>query len=184
MNEGANSLNAVLNQKLSTLRAELQLLREQREKMGGGFAKLAVTRQEIKKEWEKIKYHYLKVKRGCKKRVLIVDDEPTIRSSFNLVFKKIYQVFTAVNGQDGLFQFKLHAPDIIITDLNMPVLSGVKMINQIRASDNKVKIIGYSSFDNEWSRNLMLKAGANRCLSKPASFNCIEALIEELLTGL
>ena len=64
-----------------------------------------------------------------KNRVLVVDDDESIRELFTLLLRKEgYEVTAAENGFDGLLKLKLLVPDVIISDLNMPKMSGSEMI--------------------------------------------------------
>jgi len=68
------------------------------------------------------------------KKILIVDDSETIREmlSFTLVGAK-FDVVQAVNGAEGLKKLEGVTPDLIVTDLNMPVMDGLTFIRNARA---------------------------------------------------
>jgi PAS domain S-box-containing protein len=79
--------------------------------------------------------------------VLYVEDEEHIRDSMNTVFTKLFKkVVMATNGQDGYDKFRLHTQkniyfDIVISDINMPDMNGLDMIEKIREIDKDIPIV-------------------------------------------
>jgi PAS domain S-box-containing protein len=79
--------------------------------------------------------------------ILYVEDDPMIRNSMQIVFEKLFKhTVIATNGQDGYDRFKLHYErnlhfDIIISDINMPVMNGLEMIEKIRKINEHIPII-------------------------------------------
>lgn len=70
---------------------------------------------------------------NTKARLLIVDDEPSIRSSMALVLAEIgYHVRSAEDGLSALHELRNDVPDILITDLNMPGMSGFELLAVVR----------------------------------------------------
>lgn len=79
--------------------------------------------------------------------LLFVENEEGIRNNLNeilsLYFKKVY---IAVDGEDGYEQYQQHKPDLIITDIKMPQLSGIEMIQRIRQDDSQTDIVIVSAY--------------------------------------
>jgi YesN/AraC family two-component response regulator len=76
--------------------------------------------------------------------ILYVEDDDITRNTAVMLLKKKYPSLTfhtAVNGKDGLESFKENRPDIVITDILMPVMDGVQMAKEIKAVDSDVRII-------------------------------------------
>ena len=67
-----------------------------------------------------------------KERILIIDDELDIRDVLNLSLSEYYTIFAATNGKEGLEMVKTKNPDLIITDYNMPVMSGPEFCRHLR----------------------------------------------------
>jgi diguanylate cyclase (GGDEF)-like protein len=67
-----------------------------------------------------------------KERILLIDDDPDIRDVLNLSLSEYYTTFEASNGKEGLEMVKTKNPDLIITDYNMPVMSGPEFCKQLR----------------------------------------------------
>ncbi len=74
--------------------------------------------------------------------VLFVDDEILTRDKIsNMLGREVRDLYLAENGREGLELFKSRKPDVIITDIIMPVMDGLEMARAIRAVDSKVPII-------------------------------------------
>jgi len=83
--------------------------------------------------------------RPLKHRVLIVDDEESIRVVFaQLLQREGYEVDTAENGFDALLQLKQFIPDVIISDLNMPKMSGFEFLSVVRRRFPNISVIAAS----------------------------------------
>jgi signal transduction histidine kinase/FixJ family two-component response regulator len=107
---------------------------------------------------------------GAKRKVLVVDDRWENRSVILNMLNPIgFEVYEAVNGQDGLDKARTILPDAIITDLTMPIFDGYELLQKLRQdADCKdiVTIVSSASvFDSD--RQKSLEAGANDFLPKP-----------------
>jgi len=66
--------------------------------------------------------------------VLVIDDEYYVRDSIAAYLEDVgYRVLKAVNGQDGLEVFRREMPDVVLTDLRMPLLDGFGLLEVVRA---------------------------------------------------
>jgi len=69
----------------------------------------------------------------AQRQILIVDDDPTIRTCLTVLLESVgYDVATAVDGVEALLLINESAPDILISDLNMPRMSDVDLLSEIR----------------------------------------------------
>jgi two-component system, cell cycle sensor histidine kinase and response regulator CckA len=90
--------------------------------------------------------------------ILFVDDEPMVRDvAAKSLAVKGYSVLTAVGGEEGLRLFKEHRGtiDIVVTDINMPDMSGPDMVEAIRRESSKVNILFISGNHDglpEWAQ--------------------------------
>ena len=76
------------------------------------------------------------------KKIMVVDDEPNIRNLLlDVLSEKGYKVTLAKDGQDSLDQLRHHRFDLLITDIEMPRLDGIGLINRMRRRGRKEKII-------------------------------------------
>lgn len=112
-------------------------------------------------------------------RVLVVDDNPDLRSYVSGILKQQgYQVWTARNGAEGFEQAKQHHPSLIVTDLMMPIVSGLDMIRMIRSQEELkgIPVILLTAKADEDTRIEGAERGADAYLAKP--FNDRELLAE------
>ncbi|MDF5714473.1 MAG: MASE1 domain-containing protein [Rhizonema sp. NSF051] len=117
---------------------------------------------------------------GEKRKILIVDDSWENRSVvLNLLEPIGFELCQACNGQQGLDKTVEFQPDLIITDLVMPVMDGFAMIQNLRSSSEfpKMVIIASSASVFEVDRQKALDAGCNNFLTKPVY---AEDLLEQL----
>ncbi|MGA3082347.1 MAG: response regulator transcription factor [Terracidiphilus sp.] len=107
-------------------------------------------------------------------RILIIDDEPQITRVLRAALSaQAFDVRTANDPEEGLLLFKEWTPDLVISDLMMPGMSGVEVCRSIRAH-SAVPILILSVRDHERSKIEALDAGADDYVTKP--FNIQELL--------
>ncbi len=118
-------------------------------------------------------------------RILVVDDSPAVlRMSANILNKRGYTTFTAMDGQQGLNILAKHEVDIVLTDLNMPVKNGIELAreirNDLRLQDLPLIMITTEQNDNE--KQAARDAGINIFLTKPFKpkelLECIDSLLQ------
>jgi CheY-like chemotaxis protein len=111
--------------------------------------------------------------------ILIVDDEPSIRDFLAVVLNdEGFRVSTAGNGQEALDLAKQAPPDVVLTDLMMPVADGYELIDNIRAHQIPVRaIIAMSAMSIAGQRS----PNADLFVSKPFDveliLNCVQSLL-------
>ncbi len=107
---------------------------------------------------------------GERKQILIVDDRWENRSLFiNLLSSIGFELIEAENGQDGLEKAIMSQPDLIISDINMPIMNGWQMLKEVRKQDklkNTLFII-CSVITSEYDSPKAIQAGASYFLNKP-----------------
>jgi CheY-like chemotaxis protein len=80
-----------------------------------------------------------------KHRLLVVDDEPGVRKSLAMLLAaEGYMVATAEDGFDALLQMKQALPDVIVSDLNMPRMSGFEFLSVVRRRFPQVSVVASS----------------------------------------
>lgn len=117
------------------------------------------------------------------KKIVLAEDNSTL--SLLLKFrleKEGYKLLTAEDGKKAIEQIEEHKPDLILTDIMMPFISGLEVISHVRNKlDMQIPIIVFSSAGQE---EIVLKAfnlGANDFMSKPFSPNELVIRIKRLL---
>ena len=110
--------------------------------------------------------------------VLIVEDENEIRILVALLFElEQFTVYQATNGRAGLETFLDHRDEIVllITDLGLPEMGGLELVQKLREAKPTLKIIGTSGFGRQNIRDELLKAGGDEFVPKPFA---VEELIK------
>lgn len=117
-------------------------------------------------------------------RILIIDDEPVIRTIVRQILEDAgFAVIEAENGQIGARLFREQRPDLVITDMMMPVQGGMETIKELRRDFPEVKIIAISGGSPRAGSSLALarEVGAQRTLRKPFSVEELRGAIDDLL---
>jgi two-component system NtrC family sensor kinase len=101
-------------------------------------------------------------------KLLLIDDEPDILRVLGISLKADgYEVIPALNGTEGLDAFSRHKPSIVITDIKMPGMDGIEVLERIKAIDPDTEVIiitGHGDIDNAIES---LKYGASDFINKP-----------------
>lgn len=105
-------------------------------------------------------------------KVLYVEDDDATREELAFYLKKrVGKLYIARNGEEGLKQFELNRPHIVITDSRMPVMDGITMSAKIREIDKEVSIIVTTAFSDV---DVVIKAidmGVNKYILKPVAID-------------
>lgn len=116
---------------------------------------------------------------------LVVEDSPTMRQliSFSLKRFKNARILEAVDGVDALKKLSGERIDLILTDINMPVMDGLKLVALVRqnAQLKDIPIIIITTEGAEEDRERGLALGANAYISKPIQSSHLIKTITELL---
>jgi two-component system, OmpR family, KDP operon response regulator KdpE len=100
--------------------------------------------------------------------VLVVDDEPSLRKAIRMSLAASgFAVEEAESGKDAVTAVRRRQFDIVLLDVNMPDMSGVKVCRQIRALAIRVGIVMVTVRDSEEDKVLALEAGADDYVTKP-----------------
>ncbi len=116
-------------------------------------------------------------------KVLIVEDEEILRGLLTEVFENAgYVVASATNGAEALCQLSHQQPDIVLTDLMMPVMDGLEFCNRARLTSD-VPIMVPSSLAEEQGRTASLLAGATAYARKSTAMEEILRQADNILAG-
>ncbi|HTQ00162.1 MAG TPA: response regulator [Casimicrobiaceae bacterium] len=118
------------------------------------------------------------------KKILIADDEPNIVVSLEFLMKqKGYAVKVVSNGKDALDAIADFAPDLVLLDVMMPVLSGYELAQKVRANPAwaGIRIIMLSAKGRDVEVTKGMAVGADAYVTKPFSTKDLVAKVEELL---
>ena len=120
------------------------------------------------------------------KRILLAEDnDVSAMVAMDYLESSGYEVVRAVNGSEVLELLKSFNPDLILMDMQMPVLSGLEVTGRIRQMPayQDVPIIALTALAMKGDRERCLAAGATEYLSKPINFKTLIGAIEGLLDG-
>ena len=118
------------------------------------------------------------------KKVLVIDDEAHIRRVLEVKLKnRGYQVLMAKNGQEGIDIIKEHQPDIVITDINMPIVDGKTLCEKTNGlkKDRTFLTIIITARINPEERDWISKMQDTRFFEKPFSPAKIVDAIEQYI---
>jgi signal transduction histidine kinase/CheY-like chemotaxis protein len=121
---------------------------------------------------------------GEQLKVLVVDDRWENRSVIVSLLEPLgFEVVEATNGQEGWERAIAHHPDLIITDLMMPVMDGYQLLKQIRESDELKDVIAIASSASVFESNQQaaIDVGANVFLSKPVQADLLLQTLQQQL---
>jgi len=114
-------------------------------------------------------------------KIVIADGHEIFRDGFNLIFRNIdevKQIAEASNGKDLIEIVRKSQPDVVITDIHMPVMNGIEATGYITANFSSVKVIGLAMFNEISDVVEMLAAGAHGYLLKNADKSeVVEAIL-------
>ena len=116
--------------------------------------------------------------------ISIVDDDESVREATKALVRSMgYDAFTFASAEEFLDSNQVHDASCIITDLQMPGLSGVELQKRLIAEGCRVPVIFVTAFPNERTRKDVLDAGAIGYLSKPFSDESLVQCLERALPG-
>ncbi|RUR74079.1 ATP-binding protein [Chlorogloeopsis fritschii PCC 9212] len=121
---------------------------------------------------------------GVIRKVLVVDDRWENRSVLNSLLEPIgFEVVEAINGQEGLDKAVTENPDLIVTDLVMPIVDGFEMLRHLRqlSQFKDTPVIASSASVFEADQFKSVDAGANEFLPKPIEAESLLLLIQRYL---
>jgi two-component system, cell cycle sensor histidine kinase and response regulator CckA len=119
--------------------------------------------------------------------VLVVDDELAIREATREILElNQYRVLTAADGREAMNVFLKERENVrlVLTDVMMPVMSGIALVRALRGLEPGVKVIAASGLDHDGKRNELAALGVSEVLMKPyAPTQLLAAMRRQLSTG-
>ncbi|HNT80583.1 MAG TPA: response regulator [Bacteroidia bacterium] len=121
------------------------------------------------------------------KNILVVDDEPDVKFLFDLRFRKeikqglinfIY-VHSAQEALSHLHDFALLPDKLILSDINMPGMSGFELLEKVLEEVPKMHVIMITAYGDKANETKAQKMGAKEFVTKPVDFNFLRKLIFE-----
>jgi two-component system, chemotaxis family, chemotaxis protein CheY len=121
---------------------------------------------------------------GAAPNVLIVEDDAATRRLYKFMLTNGgYPVLEAEDGVAALEQLARHHCDLVITDMNMPRMDGMELIQSIRRDYNDVYVILITAFGTPDTEKQARRIGANDYLAKPFDFEELERRVRAFFEG-
>ncbi len=121
------------------------------------------------------------------KTILLVDDEPAWLEAMQMVLKEEgYKAVAVTSGEEALRRLQTQKPDLIMTDVRMPVMNGFDLYERIKENPKlaTIPIVFMSSIDDYYAKQTAKELGANGYLTKPSFTEDLKKSLENLLKEL
>ncbi|HUJ22940.1 MAG TPA: response regulator [Bryobacteraceae bacterium] len=118
------------------------------------------------------------------KKVLVADDNPVSRELIREILEtEDYEVIEAGNGREALEKLRQHQPDLALVDIQMPVLDGKGLIQELRADPefSRLPVAALTAYAMQGDREKALLLGFNSYITKPIDMASFRAQVAELL---
>jgi CheY-like chemotaxis protein len=117
--------------------------------------------------------------------ILLIDDNADTLDLIELFLYRDFEIKTAENGFSGLKLAREKLPALIITDIMMPLMDGIKLFNDLRKLEStaKIPIIAMTSFMKRITKKSLLNMGFNGVIAKPIERDKLLALIRRVLAA-
>jgi putative two-component system response regulator len=115
--------------------------------------------------------------------VLIVDDDHDALDILEIILYKKYEIATAGSGFEALAAVKCRAPALIVTDVMMPGMDGIRLMSSLRGNPStaKIPVVAVTAFTEEHPVKSLLGMGFAGVITKPLDAAAAEALVSRLL---
>ncbi len=116
-------------------------------------------------------------------KILIVEDSAEMTEMLCQIFKPIYEIHTATNGADGLRIARMIQPDLVLSDIMMPVLSGFEMCKQLKAGieTSHIPVVLLTAYHTEEHTLEGLLTGADDYIAKPFNVRILLARCNNII---
>jgi two-component system response regulator (stage 0 sporulation protein F) len=120
---------------------------------------------------------------GEEMKILVVDDEEGARELFNTILSdEGYEVTLAVSGEDALSRLQSDAFDLVLTDIKMPGMDGLQLLQEIRKSGTKSDVIMVTAYGEVESYLKAMSLGAAEYINKPIRIKELKRIVHKVLT--
>jgi two-component system response regulator AtoC len=116
------------------------------------------------------------------RNILIVDDEVGVRESLRMVLKNDYEVLLAKDAEEAFSQIKEHSPDVILLDIILPDMDGLKVLEKIKQKEPEVIVIMITATKTVKTAVEAMKLGAYDYVTKPFEIDELRLIINRALS--
>ena len=116
-------------------------------------------------------------------KILVVDDEEGARELFNAILSdEGYEVQLADSGAAALTLFKNNPFNLVITDIKMPIMDGLQLLQEIRKIGSKTDVIMVTAYGEVESYLKAMSLGAAEYINKPIRIKELKRIVHKVLT--
>ncbi len=118
------------------------------------------------------------------KRILIVDDEPNFARMLSISLRKLGKEFIfdiSLNGADALEKLKQYRYSLLITDYNMPDMTGLDLADKVRKVSPTTQVVLMTAFGTDMLREKISKAKLDAFIDKPFDLNQIRSVVKNIV---
>lgn len=117
--------------------------------------------------------------------ILYVEDEDRVRALLEKRLKREFgDIYTAQNGEIGLYKFETHRPQVVITDIRMPIMDGLEMISHIKAKSPNTKVIVTTAHSDASFMMRSIEIGIDKYMLKPINLEEFISAIKKICFGI
>ena len=116
-------------------------------------------------------------------KILVVDDDHDTLDLLEIILYKKYEIATAMNGFEALSKVKEVAPALILTDIMMPVMDGIRLFNNLRnnSATRSIPVVAITSFTGQHPEKSLTNMGFAGVIVKPAEGKAVIEMIDGLV---
>ena len=115
------------------------------------------------------------------RKILIVDDEASVRDSLRMIFKKEYQVVVASSADDALAKVQSEEPDLVFLDIIMPEKDGMQALREIRGMQSQTQVVMLTATKTLKTAVEAMKLGAYDYITKPFDVEELKIIAQKAL---
>lgn len=122
--------------------------------------------------------------RAMGKRILIVDDDESVRFVMRRALRSLgegSEIVTAASGGEALHRFSEAPFDLVITDIRMPGMDGIRLTEAIRSGDARPAIVWVTAYGCEYVQSSAGRLGVSVCLEKPFQVSELRAAVATVI---
>ncbi len=116
------------------------------------------------------------------RKIVIVDDEETIRKTFSLILSQQYRVSLAKDGAEALARFKGAGIDLMIIDYRLPDMTGIDLVAALRKNGYRGDVILISAYSDMIEPDILSRLSISHFFAKPLDLNALSRSIDYLLS--
>ncbi len=115
------------------------------------------------------------------KKIVVVDDDETIRKTFFLILNQNYRVYLAKDGQEVLDRIKKSDVDLIIADYRLPSMNGLELVSALRKEGYRGEVIMISAHADMIEPDVLSRLAISHFFAKPLDLAALSRSIDYLL---